>query len=375
MNQVGQSSSPDSTSVESKLVDSNPAQPGTQPWVEVFCSRGFTGWMAAQPTSLAFSTYQTGKLFLIGTTPDLRLSVFERTFDRAMGMCGDGQSLLLSTKYQLWRFENVLNPGQTHEERDRLFVPRIGYTTGDIDMHDVAIEADGRIVFVATGLNCLGTISEIRSFKPLWQPPFISRLATEDRCHLNGLALRDGRVRYVTAVSRSDVVDGWRSRRNDGGIVMDVTTNEVVCEGLSMPHSPRWYRDQLWLLNSGRGEFGRVNFKTRAFEPLAFCPGYVRGLTFVGDHAVVSLSEPRDQKTFGGLALDGELAKRHATAQCGLQVIDLKSGDIAHWLKVEREVSEIYDVVALPGALRPMALGFKSDEIQRLLVLEDAGQL
>lgn len=347
----------------------------TQPWLEIYASRGFVPWLVSHQTSLAFSTYQTGKLFLVGSSPDGGLSVFERTFDKAMGLFGNSESLLLSTKYQLWRFENALSPGQQHQERDRLFIPRLAYTTGDIDMHDVVVEDSGRIVFVATSLSCLGTVSERLSLKPLWQPPFISKLAPEDRCHLNGLALRDGKARYVTAVSKCDVGDGWRSLRNDGGIVMDVTTNEVVCGGLSMPHSPRWYRDQLWVLNSGKGEFGRVNLQSGQFEPLTFCPGYARGLTFIGDYAVVSLSQPRHDKTFGGLALDDELSRRDATAQCGLQVIDLKSGDVVHWLKVESEMTEIYDVIALPGALRPMALGLKSDEIQRLLVLDEKWQL
>lgn len=352
-----------------------PPRDASAPWVEIYGSRGLPDWLAAQRTSLAFSTYQTGKLFLIGTSADQRLSVFERTFDRAMGLCGDGQSLLLATKYQLWRFHNALKPGQLYQERDRLYVPRVAYTTGDIDLHDVAIEDTGRIVFVATSLSCLGTISERLSMQPLWQPSFISKLAPEDRCHLNGLALRDGKARYVTAVARCDVADGWRDRRVDGGIVIDVTTHDIVCDGLSMPHSPRWYRDQLWVLNSGRGEFGRVDLTTGRFEPVAFCPGYIRGLTFVGDYAVVSLSQPRHDKTFGGLLLDEQLARRNATAQCGLQVIELQTGNIVHWLKVERDVSEIYDVIALPGALRPMALGLKTDEIQRLLVLDEPGAL
>ena len=158
----------------------------------------------------------------------------------------------------------------------------------------------------------------------------------EDRCHLNGLALRDGKARYVTAVSRSDVVDGWRDRRTAGGCVIDVTTGDVVAEGLSMPHSPRWYRDRLWVLNSGKGEFGWVDLAAGRFEPIAFCPGYLRGLAFAGDYAIVSLSQPRHDKTFGGLALDGELARRNADAQCGLQIIDLKTGDVAQWLQGRR---------------------------------------
>src|SRR5262249_49647137 len=155
-------------------------------------------------------------------------------------------------------FENVLSPGQTHEGHDRLYMPRTGHTTGDLDVHDVAVEDSGRVVFVNTRFNCLATLHPRHSFTPLWRPPFISKLASEDRCHLNGLALDQGRVRYVSAVSTTDVVDGWRDRRRDGGVILDVTTNQTVAQGLSMPHSPRAYRGRLWVLESGTGQFGSV---------------------------------------------------------------------------------------------------------------------
>jgi uncharacterized protein (TIGR03032 family) len=275
----------------------------------------------------------------------------------------------------LWRLENMLPPGQMQEGHDRLYVPRVGYTTGDLDVHDLAVESSGRVVFAATACNCLATLSSRWSFTPLWRPPFVSKLVVEDRCHLNGLALRDGKARYVTAVSRSDVSDGWRDGRASGGCVIDVTSGEVVCEGLSMPHSPRWYRDQLWVLNSGRGEFGRVDLASGRFEAVAFCPGYLRGLAFYDRYAIVSTSQPRHDRTFSGLALDERLKERGATARCGLEVIDLNSGAVAHWLRVEGMVSEIYDVVALSGVRRPMAFGFKTDEIQRLLIADDPAAL
>ena len=161
-----------------------------------------------------------------------------------MGLCSDnnGQTLWMSSLFQLWRFENALEPGQTADGYDRLYVPQIGYTTGDIDVHDVAVDSNGRVVFVNTLFGCLSTKSDTHSFRPLWKPPFISRLAAEDRCHLNGMAMKDGRPKWVSAVSQSDVNDGWRDRRRDGGCIIDVETNEIVVEGLSMPHSPRWYR-------------------------------------------------------------------------------------------------------------------------------------
>jgi len=350
-----------------------PATP-SEPWIEVTSSRHFPAWLAAERLSLAFTTYQAGKLFFLGLQPDGRVSVFERTFQRCMGLYGDGQTLWLSSLYQLWRFENVLVPGELYNGGDRLYVPKVGYTTGDLDIHDIVVEDTGRVVFVNTRFGCLATLHERCSFTPLWRPPFLSKLAPEDRCHLNGLALEDGKARYATAVSTSDVVDGWRDRRRDGGVVVDVRSNEIVATGLSMPHSPRVYRGKLWLLNAGTGCFGSIDLAKGKFEPLTFCPGFLRGLAFAGDYAIVGLSGPRhEEKTFGGLELDDELTKRGADPRGGLQVIDLRTGDIVHWVRLEGMVTELYDVVALPGVTRPMALGFKTDEIQRLLTIGAPG--
>ncbi len=278
----------------------------------------------------------------------------------------------MTSLYQLWRFENILDPGQSASGYDRLFVPQVGYTTGDLDIHDVSVESSGRVVFVNTLFGCLATISETHSFIPLWKPPFISKLAAEDRCHLNGLALQDGKAKYVTAVSQSDVADGWRDRRHDGGCVIDVQSNEIIASGLSMPHSPRVYRDKLWLLNSGTGHFGFVDRVTGRFEPVAFCPGYLRGLSFHGDYAIVGLSKSRENKTFSGLQLDNNLKSGDAEARCGVQIIDLKSGDVVHWIRVDGVVTELYDVVALSSVTRPQMLGFKTDEIRRVLRIGDA---
>jgi uncharacterized protein (TIGR03032 family) len=348
-----------------------------EPWVEVTGSPGLSAWLAGQHVSLAFTTYQTGKLFLLGHHPDGRLAVFERTFNRAMGLWADndGQTLWLGTLYQLWRFENLLHPGELYQGHDRLYVPKVANTTGDLDIHDVAVDHTGRPVFVATGFGCIATLSERSSFTPLWRPPFLSKLAAEDRCHLNGLALAAGRPRFATAVSTSDVVDGWRDRRRDGGVVLEVPGGRMLASGLSMPHSPRLYRGRLWLHDSGTGRFGHTDPNGGPFEPLAFCPGYLRGLAFSGDYAVVGLSRPRDDKTFGGLALEDALARRGAEPRCGLLVIDLRTGDVTHWLRVDGLVRELYDVAVLPGARRPMALGFKTDEIRRTIAVGEAGAL
>jgi uncharacterized protein (TIGR03032 family) len=352
---------------------STAAGAANEPWVQVTGSPRLWNWLAEQQVSLAFTTYQTGKLFLLGRHPEGRLAVVERTFNRAMGLWADGQTLWLSTLYQVWRFENLLQPGEIYQGHDRLYVPKIANTTGDLDIHDIAVDGSARVVFVATAFGCIGTVSERSSFTPLWRPPFLSKHAAEDRCHLNGLALVEGCPRFTTMVSTSDVIDGWRDRRRDGGVVVEIPDGRVIASGLSMPHSPRVYKGRIWLHNSGTGEFGSVDPGGGRFEPLAFCPGYLRGLAFTGDYAVVGLSRPRHDQTFGGLALDEELIKRNAEARCGLLIINLNSGDVAHWLRVEGMVRELYDVAVLPEVSRPMALGFKTDEIQRIVAIGEQG--
>ena len=341
-----------------------------KPTLEISSSRQLLSWLAEQQLSIALTTYQVGKLYFIGLKPDNGLSVFERSFNRCMGLCATPNGLYMSSLYQVWRFENVFEPEQNQDGFDRLYVPQVGYTTGDLDIHDMAVDRDGRLVFVNTLFGCLATLSETHSFKPLWQPPFISKLAAEDRCHLNGLAMKDGQPGYVTAVSQSDVADGWREHRTNGGLVIDVIRNDIVCTGLSMPHSPRWYNDKLWLLNSGTGDFGYVDLATGRFESVCFCPGYMRGLSFHGHFALIGLSKPRHNKTFSGLALDDNLKSRNAEARCGVQIIDLRTGDIVHWIRMEGVIDELYDVIILPHVRRPMALGFKTDEIRRVLSIE-----
>jgi uncharacterized protein (TIGR03032 family) len=336
-------------------------------------SRGFTSWLARSGGSLSFTTYQAGKLFLVGLRPDGTLNVHERTFARCMGLAvsDNARTLLLASHYQLYRFDSDLPRGPGSAASETVYVPRMSWITGDLDIHDVAFDASGRPVFVNTLFSCIATASDGASFKPLWRPSFISKLAPEDRCHLNGMAMWEGTPMFVTAVSASDTADGWRVKRADGGILIETSDNRRVLEGLSMPHSPRVYDRKLWLLNSGTGEFGFVDFDAARFEPLAFCPGYARGLAFADGCAIVGLSLPRDNRTFQGLPLDAALKARNTEARCGLVVIDLKSGDTVAWIRLEGIVRELYDVAFLPGVRSPSAIGFKTDEILRIVSIDE----
>jgi uncharacterized protein (TIGR03032 family) len=346
-----------------------------QPPLEITCSQYFMQWLENRHVSIALTTYHTNRLFLIGLKEQQRLSVFERMFEHAMGLCVAPDRLYMSSKYQVWEMHNALPHGATHDGFDKLYVPRVAHTTGNIDVHDMALDQDGKLVFVNTLYSCLATLSENYNFTPIWKPSFISRLAPEDRCHLNGLAMKDGRPAYVTAVSKSDVTAGWRERRQDGGVVIDVQSNEIILDGLSMPHSPRYYRDRLWVLNSGTGEFGFVDENSGNFETVAFCPGYMRGLAFIDNYAIIGLSKPRHEKVFNGLPLQDALQAKDAEAQCGFMIINIETGNVEHWLQFEGVVVELYDIQVLQGVRRPTALGFKSDEIHRFISFEHDNQL
>ena len=350
-------------------IDANdaPADAPGSPKLEMHPSRQFPEWLAEHKLSLGFTTYRAGKLFLIGLKDDGHLSVFERSFQRCMGLAAHGSTLVMSSLYQVWRFENVAIQGGAPEGYDALYVPRVGHVTGDLDIHDIAVDASGRTVFVNTLFSCLATVSDTHSFAPLWRPSFVTKLAAEDRCHLNGLAMVDGEPRYVTTIATTDVADGWRDHRVAGGAVIDVQTGKAVLSGLSMPHSPRWHRGKLWLHDSGTGWFGYVDFKRGTFERVTFCRGYLRGLAFAGDFAVMGLSRPRTSPTFEGLPIQDTLAEKRVTPVCGVQVVDLRTGDIVHWLHFVGIVEELYDVVVLPGVRSPTAIGFKTDEIRRIL--------
>lgn len=334
-------------------------------------SPGFVAWLSENRCSIAVTAHQVGKLFFFGAKPDGSLWVFNRNLGRCQGMAADGASLWVATDGQILKFADAMAdganpPGEAH---DALYVPRAAFFTGDVDAHEMAAGPDGLPVFVNTLFSCLSAPGLQRSFDVLWKPPFITELAPEDRCHLNGLAFQDGAPAYVSLIAASNLRDGWRDKRDGGGQVIDVRSGEVVCEGLSMPHSPRWHADRLWLHNSGTGEFGCLDAARGRFEAVAFCPGYLRGLSFTGAFAVAGLSKPRGSRTASGLPLDATLARHKADPVCGLRVIDTGSGAIVHGLDIEGLVDEIFDVALLPGRLRPAAIRPGSQEARRMIVI------
>jgi uncharacterized protein (TIGR03032 family) len=337
------------------------ATPGT---TNISVSRGLGAWLQRHRASLAFTSYQTGQLFLVGTHANGTVSFNQQNFHHAMGLCWRPGRLYVGSLFQLWRLENMLYPGELGNQTfDAVMVPRNAQTTGDIDIHEVGVDGDGRVIFVNTKYSCLCTLDLTHSFRPIWKPTFISKLAPEDRCHLNGLAMDGGRPRYVTAVSRSDVVGGWRERRHEGGVLIDVDTDRIVTDQLSMPHSPRVDGNAIFVLNSGLGRIVRIDPADGSQTEIAFCPGFLRGMAIHDGHAIVTLSKPRDGN-FKGLLLDPELRGRDADPWCGIMIVELSSGNVVEWIRLEGHITELFDVIAMPGISCPMALGPGTVEIQ-----------
>jgi len=359
---------------------------------EYSVSSGLVSLLDKHAISIAVTSYESGVLYFLGRNQDGGINIHKTGLPRPMGLCVDHRdgrdALTLTCAYQIMRFENVLKQGQVvNNTFDACYVPRTVHLTGLLDAHDIGVDTAGKVIFVNTRFNCLATTSAQHSFEEVWTPPFISDLSggdspaqgvtliDEDRCHLNGLAMQDGVPRYVTAVSRSNTIDGWRDRRRDGGVVVDVQSGEIVCEGLSMPHSPRLHNGRLYLLNAGTGEFGTVEFGKASkgsaqnkghFKPLAFCPGFLRGLSFHDNLAFVGLSRPR-YKRFEGLDLDQRLKDVDSDAWCGIQIIDLTTGACVDWFRIDGKIGELYDVEVVPGIVCPMAVPPTSHEAAQLV--------
>jgi uncharacterized protein (TIGR03032 family) len=313
---------------------------------------GFVAFFSGLDGSLALTTYESNRLIILGWDGK-QLIMLPHKFDTPMGLAVDGQRLAVATRKDIRVFANAAGPARGDGEPeygryDGLYLPRASFYTGEVLAHDLAFGKD-RLWFVNTRFNCLAAVSQDFSFVPCWRPPFITELVPEDRCHLNGVAMVDGQPKFATALGESDGVNGWRPNKATGGVVLDVQSGATILNGLSMPHSPRWHEDKLWVLNSGLGELWRVDPKSGRHDVICALPGYVRGLCLIGDYALVALSQIRDKHRFGGLPVQ----ERFPRPQCGVALVDIRRGQQVGFLGLPDPVRELFDIQLLPRMRRP----------------------
>jgi len=177
----------------------------------------------------------------------------------------------------------------------------------------------------------------------------------------------EGRPQYVTALGTTDIAGGWRANKHSGGILMDIETNEILLKGLSMPHSPRWYQDRLWLLESGQGSLVVADITTRTWQTVGQMPGFTRGLDFFGPLAFIGLSKVRESATFSGIPLVERLQER----TCGIWVVHIETGQTVGFLRFEAGVEEIFAVQVLQGLQFPEILEAEDERLSSSYVLPD----
>lgn len=333
-------------------------------------SGSFQQWLAESGGSLVLSTYQSEQVALVGWR-NHQITLLPRTFQKPMGLAVQGDRLALAGKHEVYHFANASDLAPAYLEHqpgryDALFLPRLTYYSGDLNVHEVAFCQD-ELWVVNTRFSCLASLSPDFSFVPRWQPPFISELAPEDRCHLNGLAIAQNTPKYATALGETNTPSGWRAQKAIGGILIDIAQNAILCRGLSMPHSPRWWGDRLWVLNSGAGELLTVNPTTGETTVVCVLPGFLRGFTCVGDYALIGLSRIRETNIFGGLPLQ----ERFEDLVCGVAIVHLPSGNRVGLLEFTAGYTELSDLQFLPSHPQPNLLSPDKPAVRQAFTTPD----
>ncbi|MEM0926974.1 MAG: TIGR03032 family protein [Planctomycetota bacterium] len=318
--------------------------------------------------SLLVSTYAAGKVISVGVAEG-NLQLGFTNFQQAMGIAAPPMTdagviaterstdrVAVGSTNAIWflrdggSLANQVDPAGTV---DRVYLTRESFMTGNIAIHEMAWGNNGELWIVNTLFSCLATLHPEYNFVPRWQPTFVSELAPEDRCHLNGMALRDGTPAFVTALGTTDDEQGLRPNKSSGGVLIEVPDGKVVATGLCMPHSPRCRHGKLFVLDSGRGRLLTVDPKRGEKTEIVSYPGYGRGLAFAGQFAFIGMSKARETSVFGGIPI----CEDRAAMRCGIVVVDLTIGRSVAFLEFESGVEELFDVQIIPRSRRTLLHG------------------
>jgi uncharacterized protein (TIGR03032 family) len=305
--------------------------------------------------SIVITTYQAGRLIILGSNDGKELYQTPVSLKKPMGVSLQGNKMAVACFDEIRFFSanegvhNVIN--QNHDGKyDQVFLQRATYFTGNLDVHDIEF-GEGLLWGVNTLMSCIGVYDINYSFRPKWKPNFISKIIPEDHCHLNGMALENNVPKYATALSKTDVRQGWRKDKMNSGLLMSVPESTILLEGLSMPHSPRLHEGQLYFLESGKGVLKSYDLNTKRATTVYAFNSFIRGMDIFGNVAVIGKSKIRDtNKDFNDLNISEN------SLNAGIIVFDLLKKAIIGEINYSSTVEEIYDVKIMKDVRNPAIL-------------------
>ncbi|MFT5858089.1 MAG: hypothetical protein ACI865_000173 [Flavobacteriaceae bacterium] len=334
-------------------------QQGTQPLSPFSCtySSHVPEILQRLNCSIAISTYQAGKVVCISAKDENSIIQLPRTFEKPMGIAKHPtkDKLAIACKDEVVVLANSPELAEFYpnakKKYDALYMPRATFHTGPLDIHDLSYGDQDELFGVNTLFSCIVKIDDDYNFTPYWRPKFIDKLVSEDRCHLNGMAMQDGKPKFATAFGKGNTFQSWRERVTTDGLIIDVENDEIIIEGLAMPHSPRIYNGELYTLLSATGELIRINPKNNSYDVVVKLDGFVRGMDLHKDYLFIGLSKLRkNSSTFAKL----DFADK--ANEAGIVIVHLPTGSIAGKITYQSSLDEIYDVHILADKKRPNLL-------------------
>lgn len=321
--------------------------------------------------SISISTYQAGKLIFLSPKDENSLVQLPRTFDKPMGVATYKNKLAIATKDEVITFTNAPNLAKHYPNKkdtyDALYMPRLTYHTGALDFHDLSYGKEESLFAVNTLFSCIVQLDAEFNFTPIWKPHFIDALVSEDRCHLNGMALENGKPKYATAFNTGNTFQSWREKVTETGVVIDIETNVVLAKNLAMPHSPRLYNNELYVLLSAKGELIKINRQTGESTTVIKTKGFVRGMDLYKDYLFIGLSKLRENSsTFSQLNFEED------ANSAGIEIYHLPTATLLGKIKYTSSVDEIFDLKVFPDMLRPNILNTRNDTHKMGLSIPDS---
>lgn len=319
--------------------------------------------------SLVLSTYQAGKVVFLSAPDPNSLIQLPRNFNSPMGIAFDKNRFAVATKTEITTFGNMDRSVllKRQNKYDACFIPTATFYTGYGHVHDLAFGND-RLYAVNTNFSVIGSVNIDYNFTPYWKPSFIDEINSNDQCHLNGMALVEGKPKYATAFAQTSLPKGWRETNLQEGIFIDIENNEILLDNIFIPHSPRVHKDKIYFLESATSKLKILDLKTSKADTVVKLDGFVRGLDFFDDYAFVGISKIRSSsKTFGKL----DISKSDHLA--GTVVVELSTKKIVGYIKYTNSVNEIYDVKVLPNIKRATIVGLNTEDQFNVISMPDSG--